>query len=119
MKPRRALSNIAEQYRFQSTISGARCRRLLYLTVYYLSWLLFRWGDRHTRALNILRGLGLSDRRALLRLTDGLRLELDLYTAYDALHPIYIERVYEPDDGFAPSTPDLEDLFFTRIRGWN
>jgi len=24
-----------------------------------------------------------------------------------------------PDAGFAPSAPDLEDVFFTRIRGWN
>jgi ABC-2 type transport system ATP-binding protein len=24
-----------------------------------------------------------------------------------------------PEDGFAPSIPDLEDVFFTRIRGWN
>jgi ABC-2 type transport system ATP-binding protein len=24
-----------------------------------------------------------------------------------------------PDPGFAPGTPDLEDVFFTRIRGWN
>jgi len=24
-----------------------------------------------------------------------------------------------PGDGFAPGTPDLEDVFFTRIRGWN
>jgi ABC-type multidrug transport system ATPase subunit len=25
----------------------------------------------------------------------------------------------EPGDGFAEGTPDLEDVFFTRIRGWN
>ena len=25
----------------------------------------------------------------------------------------------EPEDGFSPSTPDLEDVFFTKIRGWN
>ena len=24
-----------------------------------------------------------------------------------------------PEDGFMPSAPDLEDVFFTRIRGWN
>ena len=24
-----------------------------------------------------------------------------------------------PDDGFIASSPDLEDVFFTRIRGWN
>jgi hypothetical protein len=23
------------------------------------------------------------------------------------------------DGGFSPSTPDLEDVFFTKIRGWN
>jgi ABC-2 type transport system ATP-binding protein len=25
----------------------------------------------------------------------------------------------EPEDGFYPSAPDLEDVFFTKIRGWN
>ena len=24
-----------------------------------------------------------------------------------------------PDDGFTPSAPNLEDVFFTKIRGWN
>jgi hypothetical protein len=24
-----------------------------------------------------------------------------------------------PGDGFAAGAPDLEDVFFTRIRGWN
>ena len=24
-----------------------------------------------------------------------------------------------PEDGFAPTAPDLEDVFFTKIRGWN
>jgi len=24
-----------------------------------------------------------------------------------------------PEDGFSPTAPNLEDVFFTRIRGWN
>lgn len=35
-------------------------------------------------------------------------------------HPhLHVLSTTPPDDGFAPSTPDLEDVFFTRIRGWN
>jgi ABC-type multidrug transport system ATPase subunit len=25
----------------------------------------------------------------------------------------------QPEDGFSPSAPDLEDVFFTKIHGWN
>ena len=24
-----------------------------------------------------------------------------------------------PENGFSPSAPDLEDVFFTKIQGWN
>jgi len=35
-------------------------------------------------------------------------------------HPfLHVLSVESPGDGFAPSNPDLEDVFFTRIRGWN
>jgi ABC-type multidrug transport system ATPase subunit len=35
-------------------------------------------------------------------------------------HPhIHVLSAQPPEDGFAPSTPDLEDVFFTSIRGWN
>jgi len=35
-------------------------------------------------------------------------------------HPhLHVLSVTPPEDGFSPSSPDLEDVFFTRIRGWN
>ena len=35
-------------------------------------------------------------------------------------HPLlHVLSPQPPGDGFAPSNPDLEDVFFTRIRGWN
>jgi ABC-2 type transport system ATP-binding protein len=35
-------------------------------------------------------------------------------------HPhLHVLSVESPEDGFLPSAPDLEDVFFTRIRGWN
>ncbi len=32
---------------------------------------------------------------------------------------LHVLSAQPPADGFAPSNPDLEDVFFTRIRGWN
>ena len=32
---------------------------------------------------------------------------------------LHVLSAEAPDDGFAPSAPDLEDVFFTKIRGWN
>jgi ABC-type multidrug transport system ATPase subunit len=32
---------------------------------------------------------------------------------------LHVLSVQPPDAGFAPSAPDLEDVFFTKIRGWN
>jgi len=32
---------------------------------------------------------------------------------------IHVLSAQSPGDGFSPSTPDLEDVFFTKIRGWN
>jgi ABC-2 type transport system ATP-binding protein len=32
---------------------------------------------------------------------------------------LHILGTQSPEDGFRPATPDLEDVFFTRIRGWN
>ena len=32
---------------------------------------------------------------------------------------LHVLSVAAPDDGFAISPPDLEDVFFTKIRGWN
>lgn len=32
---------------------------------------------------------------------------------------LHVLSVQSPEDGFAPSVPDLEDVFFTSIRGWN
>ncbi len=32
---------------------------------------------------------------------------------------LHVLSTEAPEDGFAPSAPDLEDVFFTKIRGWN
>ncbi|MGO8735519.1 MAG: ABC transporter ATP-binding protein [Terriglobia bacterium] len=32
---------------------------------------------------------------------------------------LHVLSAETPDAGFAPSAPDLEDVFFTKIRGWN
>jgi ABC-type multidrug transport system ATPase subunit len=32
---------------------------------------------------------------------------------------LHVLSAHPPDAGFAPSPPDLEDVFFTKIRGWN
>jgi ABC-type multidrug transport system ATPase subunit len=32
---------------------------------------------------------------------------------------LHVLSAEAPEDGFAPSPPDLEDVFFTKIRGWN
>jgi ABC-2 type transport system ATP-binding protein len=32
---------------------------------------------------------------------------------------LHVLSAQSPEDGFAPSVPDLEDVFFTHIRGWN
>jgi len=32
---------------------------------------------------------------------------------------LHVLSPHAPEDGFAPAPPDLEDVFFTRIRGWN
>jgi ABC-2 type transport system ATP-binding protein len=32
---------------------------------------------------------------------------------------LHVLSAQSPEDGFAPSVPDLEDVFFTCIRGWN
>ncbi|HEY2460518.1 MAG TPA: ABC transporter ATP-binding protein [Candidatus Acidoferrum sp.] len=32
---------------------------------------------------------------------------------------LHVLSEQSPEDGFSPSAPDLEDVFFTKIRGWN
>jgi ABC-2 type transport system ATP-binding protein len=32
---------------------------------------------------------------------------------------LHVLSAQSPGDGFLPTTPDLEDVFFTKIRGWN
>ena len=95
-----AWQNIRSNYRFHAGIEGGRASRLAYLTVYYLIFILFRRGDRHLRALNWLKGLGLSDRAVEVSTPDGLTLDLDLHTAFDPLYSIVGENDYEREPGF-------------------
>lgn len=98
-----ALGNMRSNYRFHLSVDGARAARLGYLTLYYLFFVVLRWGDRHARALRLLKALGLSDAPATVRTPDGLTLDLDLHTAFDPLYSIVGERDYEREPGFAPA----------------
>jgi FkbM family methyltransferase len=102
-----ALANIRSNYRFHLGTSGSRPSRLLYLTAYYALYLGLRWGDRHKRALDVLKRLGLSDRPALVETPDGVKLDLDLHTAFDPLYSIVGQGDYELEPGFRP------------LPGWN
>ena len=96
-----AWQNIRSNYRFHARIRGGRASRLAYLTAYYSIFILFRRGERHLRALNWLKALGLSDRPVEVRTPDGLTLDLDLHTAFDPLYSIVGEEDYEREPGFA------------------
>lgn len=98
----KAFRNIADNFSFQFQVKGGLSWRLLYLTVYYAAWTLLRWGQRHYRALRLLKRLGLCDRIVDLEMPDGVRLRIDLYTACDILHTIYWGRIYEPTALFEP-----------------
>ena len=96
-----AWDNIRSNYRFHAGLRGGRAARLAYVTVYFLIFILFRRGDRHLRALNWLKALGLSDRRVLVETPDGVVLDVDLHTAFDPLYSIVARREYESETGFA------------------
>ena len=93
---------MSSNYRFHAGTRGSRPRRLAYLTLYYALYTVLRWGDRHARALSILKRLGLSDAPATVTTPDGLTLELDLHTAFDPLYSIVGLKDYEAEPGFAP-----------------
>lgn len=101
-----ALGNMASNYRFHLSVRGGRFVRLAYLTVYYLIYIVFRWGDRHLRALNWLKASGLSDIRVDVETPDGLRLSMDLHTAFDPLFSIVGEAMYDEVRAFEPSEGD-------------
>ncbi len=98
-----ALHNIGENYRFHWSVSGSRARRLSYITLYYALFIVLRWGDRHRRALQILRRLGLSGADVDVRTAEGLRLRMDMHAAFDPLFSILHDRDYERLPGFAPA----------------
>ena len=98
-----ASRNIRANYRFHASLRGGRARRLTYLTVYYFLFVVLRWGNRHLRALNWLKRLGLSDLAVEVTSPDGLTLDLDLHTAFDPLYSIVAEGDYEREAGFRPS----------------
>lgn len=100
--PLKAFKNIFANFQFHLRIRGALALRILYLCLYYAAWILLRWGDRHTRALRMLKLLKLSDRIVRLKMPDGIQLQIDLYTAYDVLEAVYGRRDYEPIPLFEP-----------------
>ena len=98
-----AWTNIRSNYGFHARVRGGRASRLAYLTAYYFIFVFFRRGDRHLRALNWLKGLGLSDRPVEVETPDGLILDLDLHTAFDPLYSIVGQEDYERKPGFTLS----------------
>lgn len=96
-----AAANIRSNYAFHRRVRGDRFARFAYLTLYYALFTLLRWGDRHLRALNVLKALGLSDAAVEVETPDGLTLDLDLHTAFDPLYSIVGEEDYERAPGFA------------------
>ena len=98
-----AWQNIRSNYRFHASLRGGRARRLAYLTVYYVFFIVLRWGDRHLRALNWLKRLGLSDLPVEVEVAPGFVLDLDLHTAFDPLYSIIGDEDYERVAGFRPA----------------
>lgn len=97
-----AFANIGRSARFQASVRGNLPRRLAYLTLYYLIFILFRTGDRYRRALVWLKRSGLSDWRVDVVTPEGLSLEMDLHTAFDPLAAVLGERDYRLLPGFEP-----------------
>ncbi|HVA67371.1 MAG TPA: FkbM family methyltransferase [Elusimicrobiota bacterium] len=96
-----AIANIKDNYRFHLSVRGGRMARLGYLTLYYFIFIFFRRGDRHLRALTWLKRMGLSDVMVDVASGQGLKLKMDLHTAYDPLYAIHGRRDYAVS-GFEP-----------------
>jgi FkbM family methyltransferase len=100
-----AFANISSNYRFHLSVRGGTFLRLFYLTFYYFIFTVFRFGDRYLRALVWLKRLGLSDARVDVTTPEGLRLSMDLHTAYDPLYQIVGKKDYTLF-GFEPKPGD-------------
>lgn len=100
-----AVANIAANYRFHWSVRGGLSQRLAYLTAYYFIYIVFRWGDRHLRCLDWLKASGLSDLPVDVETPEGLRLRVDLHTAFDPLYSIVGERDSEEE------SEGLKELF--------
>ena len=96
-----ALDNVCGQMKMEFRLKGGLLWRLLYWQVYYLAWFTLRWGDRHQRALNLLRILGLTKKQVCVTTPEGLHFTIDLFTEQCILNPLYREHPYTP-------TPDFE-----------
>lgn len=97
-----ACRNISSHYRFHLKVRGGLPQRLGYVTLYFLFFAVFRWGDRHTRAIAWLRRLGLSGWTVDVVTPEGLRLRLNLLAAFDPLYSIIGERDYDRFEDAAP-----------------
>lgn len=97
-----ALLNIKDSFRFHASVYGSLVPRLAYLSLYYFIFIVFRSGDRHLRPLVWLRQFGLSDIRVKVTTREGLRLEMDLHTAFDPLHAICGQKDYFFYEAFIP-----------------
>jgi FkbM family methyltransferase len=95
-----AAKNLRDQFRLYRSLRGDSIRRMSYFFLYYFFWIVFRWGDRHARALRWLRTLGLTGRVVTFETPEGLRLRLDLYSVHHVFHQIVLERIYEPTAEF-------------------
>lgn len=100
MALQQAWSNMAANYRFHATLRGSLLLRWIYLTIYYFIFIFFRWGNRYLRALRWLKALGLSNILVDIETPEGLRLRLDLHTAFDPLYYILAEKSYQELDHF-------------------
>lgn len=97
-----AVGNIGRAAAFQASVRGHRPLRLGYTALYFLIFVVFRWGDRYLRPILWLKRWGLSDRRVTVTTPDGLELEMDLHTAFDPLAAVLGDRDYMLLPGFLP-----------------
>ena len=100
-----ALKNIADSYGFQLRLRGQLGPRLAYTTLYWGRYLAARYGPRrldsggaHCAAFAYLGRSGRSARTVTVATPQGLRLRVDLMTAFMVLKELYGERIYEDCD---------------------